>query len=69
MAAERKRTDIAEKEFQVDSSTLISITISCGIGEFSQELDSYEHLIEKANKALLVAKSMGKNKSIAYLDL
>jgi len=68
MAAERKRRDISEKDFQIGRSDLIRITVSCGIAEGIADLDGPESIIEKANKALLVAKSLGKNKSIVYQE-
>ena len=68
MAAERKRKEISEKEFQVGKSNLVKITVSCGIAEWNSDIDTPESLLEKANKALLLAKSLGKNKSIAYQE-
>ena len=66
MAAERKRKEISEKEFQVGKSNLVKITVSCGIAEWEPDTDTPESLLEKANKALLLAKSLGKNKSITF---
>jgi two-component system cell cycle response regulator len=68
MAAERKRKEISEKEFQVGKSQLVKITVSCGIAEWEPDTDTPESLLEKANKALLLAKSLGKNKSITYQE-
>ncbi len=72
MAAERKRKEISEKEFQVGKSNLVKITVSCGIAEWEPDTDTPESLLEKANKALLLAKSLGKslgkNKSITFQE-
>lgn len=68
MAAERKRKEISEKEFQAGKSGLVKITVSCGIAEWEPDTDTPETLLEKANKALLRAKGLGKNKSITYQE-
>jgi diguanylate cyclase (GGDEF)-like protein len=68
MAAERKRMEISEKEFQIGKTDLVKITISCGIAEGNPESDTPASILERANKALLRAKSLGKNKSITYED-
>gem|GEM_PF-5126615 len=66
MAAERKRNEIAENEFQVDWSGLVKITVSCGIATYLEESDTPDVLIGKAEKALQLAKQLGKNRSINY---
>jgi len=66
MAAERKRREISELPFQAGRSDLVKITVSCGIAEGNPDSDSPEIMIERANKALLQAKSKGKNQSITY---
>lgn len=66
MAAERKRKEISEKDFQIGKTDLVKITVSCGIAEGNPESDTPESILERANKALLTAKSLGKNKSITY---
>ena len=66
MAAERKRKEISEKEFQIGKSNLVKITVSCGVAEWEPETDTPDSLLEKANKALLLAKNLGKNRSITY---
>jgi len=68
MAAERKRKEISEKDFQIGQKDLVKITVSCGIAEGNPESDTPESILERANKALLTAKSLGKNKSITYED-
>ncbi|HEY4207943.1 MAG TPA: GGDEF domain-containing protein [Puia sp.] len=68
MAAERKRKEISEKEFQIGRTDLVKITVSCGIAEGHPESDTAESILEKANKALLRAKALGKDKSITYED-
>jgi len=66
MAAERKRKEISEKDFQIGRTDLVKITVSCGIAEGNPESDTPESILERANKALLTAKGLGKNKSITY---
>jgi diguanylate cyclase (GGDEF)-like protein len=66
MAAERKRKEIEENDFQVNKSVLVKITVSCGVAEYDQTVDTIDSLIDNANKALLIAKGMGKNKTIVY---
>lgn len=68
MAAERKRREISEKEFQIGQSSLVKITVSCGIAEYIPDIDTPETLLDKANKALLLAKGQGKNRSLMYQD-
>jgi diguanylate cyclase (GGDEF)-like protein len=66
LAAERKRRDIKDLDFQINDETLIKITVSCGIAEFDIENDTDITLIDKANKAMLKAKQNGKDCSILY---
>lgn len=44
----------------------INITISLGIAEFSEDMDSHTQLIEKADKALYQSKNNGRNRLSIY---
>lgn len=58
--AERIRLSIASNSIQIPSGN-IAVTASFGVAEVTTECDSIEKLIDKADKALLVAKKAGKN--------
>ncbi len=68
IAAERKRKEISDIDFQVNNNKLIRITVSCGIAEYSFGKDTTDTLLDKANKALLTAKDSGKNCSIVFRE-
>jgi len=59
--AERFRTAIFEQENNYDGN-LIKVTISLGVAEFRDEIESVNMLIEKADEALYRAKKEGRNK-------
>ena len=56
--AERLRNDIEKHEFQ----TVGHITSSFGVTEFVAESDDVEKLLERADKALYIAKEYGRNR-------
>ena len=56
--AERLRNDIEKFEFK----TAGHITSSFGVAEFNAETDSVETLLERADKALYMAKEYGRNR-------
>ena len=56
--AERLRNDIEKFEFK----TAGHITSSFGVAEFNAETDSIETLLERADKALYMAKEYGRNR-------
>ena len=59
--AERFRTAISQQENIYDDN-VIKVTISLGVAEFSQEIESANRLIKKVDEALYRAKSEGRNK-------
>jgi diguanylate cyclase (GGDEF)-like protein len=56
--AERLRNDIEQYEF----STAGHITSSFGVAEFDAETDDVESILERADKALYMAKEFGRNR-------
>ena len=56
--AERLRNDIDKHEFQ----TVGHVTSSFGVAEFKVETDDLEKLLERADKALYMAKEYGRNR-------
>lgn len=56
--AERLRNDIEKFEF----NTVGHITSSFGVSEFNNENDTMESLLERADKALYMAKEYGRNR-------
>jgi diguanylate cyclase (GGDEF)-like protein len=65
IASERIRDKISQKNFTIDKSVSIKITVSCGVAEYIHGVDTIENLFDRANKAMLTAKTTGKNKSVA----
>jgi len=59
--AERFRTAIFEQENNYDGN-VIKVTISLGVAEFRDEIESVNMLINKADEALYRAKKEGRNK-------
>lgn len=66
--AERFRRHI--ETLRVNTENLsISFTISLGIAELHQDMDSQQAFIQAADKALYHSKETGRNRSMAYHDL
>ena len=63
--AERIRTSVEELK---DTFGLYPIwpTVSIGIAEFQADANNIDDLIDKADKAMYLAKRMGKNKTVIY---
>lgn len=61
--AERVRSAIDQFSFRHMGNRNLHITISAGIAELIKT-DSIDTLVERANKALLLAKKIGRNQSI-----
>jgi len=60
-AAERKRTLIESTTFVVDDASC-NLTVSCGVTEVKKDKDDFKTITDRANQALLEAKSKaGKN--------
>jgi diguanylate cyclase len=66
--AERIRKTISEMENNFHNVSIVT-TISLGVAETSQGVESPEKLIKFADKALYEAKKMGRNKVVAYSEL
>jgi len=66
--AERARCAIAEHCF-VGGEQKIRISISVGVAEGFGLGDDFEHLIERADHALLTAKRNGRNQTVAFSSL
>ena len=62
--AERLRATIATTPFQVDS-LVIKLTISMGVAECDDSNSALETLVERADRALYIAKHKGRN----YVEL
>lgn len=59
--AERIRTYVEEKDFETDAGT-ISVTVSIGLTEFSDNVPNLDDLLKQADKALYEAKDRGRNR-------
>jgi diguanylate cyclase (GGDEF)-like protein/PAS domain S-box-containing protein len=62
MVAERFRIAVAELENNYDGKT-VKVHISLGVAEITEEIDSTELLIKKADDALYRAKNEGRNRA------
>jgi len=65
MRAERLRTLVSELRF-ADKGIHERITISIGVAEFPADAAEMMSLVANADKALFMAKSMGKNRVVVY---
>lgn len=65
--AERFRKSIELKKTQHGGKT-ISVTISLGIAEFDDIIQSHVELMERADKALYESKKAGRNRSTIYSE-
>ena len=60
-AADRKREMIAENTFLIDEMS-INLSVSCGVTEFKKSEDTIDSFLNRASKALALAKeTKGKN--------
>ncbi len=62
--AERFRIAVAELENDYDGK-IVKVNISLGVSETTEEIDSAELLIKKADEALYRAKNEGRNRAVA----
>lgn len=60
---ERLRKSIEEYPFFYDGNN-IKVTVSIGIEGFDEEIQTYEDMLDNADKALYIAKEQGRNKVI-----
>ena len=58
--ADRVRKSVANAPLYWDGET-ISLTLSAGVSEFDPEHDDFDDMVKRADKALYVAKSCGRN--------
>ena len=65
--ADRIRKKIEENVFKAYDEKL-NVTVSTGLAEYPEDAVDIENIIEKADKALYVAKSSGKNIVCEYKD-
>lgn len=63
IAAERLRKIVEDETFSIDVSPYkLKITISIGLSEGDKEMSNWHELVEKADKALYIAKQSGRNR-------
>jgi diguanylate cyclase (GGDEF)-like protein/PAS domain S-box-containing protein len=67
VAAENLRRLVTDLEIRMDNNTF-KATISIGISELSKKINSFDKLIEAADKALYTAKQAGRNQVVAYIQ-
>jgi len=65
VVAERLRRSIMNNVVEWDSQVL-QVTVSLGICEFNENMESHQNWIEHADKALYEAKNKGRNQSVIY---
>ncbi len=63
--ASRLCAKLRSHQFEVDDQQL-SITVSCGISSYPEDSSRYADLLKHADKALLHAKALGKNRAVGY---
>lgn len=61
--ADRLRTIVAESGVTVDDS-LVKVTISLGVTRATSEIENLEALLQRADKALYIAKQGGRNRVV-----
>ncbi|MEX0614726.1 MAG: diguanylate cyclase, partial [Methylophaga sp.] len=64
-AAERLRSAIENTSFDADG-VRVSTTASIGIATYPDEVEDVNQLMEKADEALYVSKTVGRNAVTAY---
>lgn len=65
--AERLRQSVADLKLATDdSSNILKVTVSIGVATFDEEDLTPQRVIDKADKALLMAKDTGRNKVVAW---
>ncbi len=62
--AERLRTSVATKSFQIDPQNLVPVTISIGLAGLGDTTDTLEKLLKRADSALYRAKREGRNRVV-----
>ncbi len=63
--AERLRQSVAEMAFNQESGKAFKLTISIGVASKNPSIDTYEKLLQLADKRLYVAKATGRNRTVA----
>ena len=63
--AERLRLALAETVLEVGDTTL-SVTGSFGVAECQHDLDGVDNLIDRADRALYVAKHLGRDRVVRF---
>ncbi len=64
--AERARTKIEASPVSLSGGKAVSVTISAGVAQFAIDAASAEELVQRADHALYIAKSRGKNMVTPY---
>lgn len=64
-AAEHLRTIVEEYKFPIEENREAKLTISIGVVHYSKEYDSFDQMLQHADKALYKAKNGGRNKVVA----
>ncbi len=52
----------------LDNDPYPKVTVSLGISSYPEDGKTVEEILEKSDRALLIAKEQGKNRSIEYID-
>ncbi|HCP16171.1 MAG: GGDEF domain-containing protein [bacterium] len=65
---ERFKSKIENFNFNPETSKVSHLTISIGVSFFPKDGDDLETLIDKADKALYIAKNLGKNNLFVFED-
>jgi diguanylate cyclase (GGDEF)-like protein/PAS domain S-box-containing protein len=65
-AAERQRTEIERRSFDVGDGNTIGITVSIGLVTYPEQVSSLEGLVRAADVALYAAKRGGRNRVCGY---
>jgi len=69
MMAERIRTTVAERSFADGTGSVFNLTISIGLVSYPNHAIEAAELINKADKALYLAKEQGRNRVCIASDL
>ncbi|GAA0077084.1 hypothetical protein UT300005_14620 [Clostridium sp. CTA-5] len=68
MISERIRKAVENHSCCIDNKTFNNITLSLGIYEFKKDECNFYEGLKKADKVLYMAKTLGRNRSVAYME-
>lgn len=64
--ANRVRKMVEKQSFVGEKGDIIKVTISLGVSHYTDDMDSYEELVSRADQALYYSKENGRNMAVAW---